>query len=145
MSKYIHMKLNWIISAAMMLWFNAAYAQVGRHELPRDTTAIGGQEQEIKMNRMEAKPLLLENLSALRDSVQTALEYVQASPGDQNEARAKQAREDLKRSKSQLEKTINDVQSKRWNENMSERAYETLNQVRREFKRLQKEGVVQGG
>ena len=122
------------------------HAQPGRHTLPHDTMAIGGEQQEVKMNRMESKQALRESIASLRDSIDNKISFVtRAAEGKsagtetrQNTGIAK-TKSELNRYKKQLTTILEDLNDKRWTEAMSERAYETLNDVRRQFRRIEEE------
>ena len=94
-------------------------------------------------NAQWSKENMSRELITLRDSVNMTLAAMNKdseSAASDSTQRYQKASHDLTRYKVQLDKTIDEiVKSKSWNSDITNRAYRTLSDVRREFKRI-KEG-----
>jgi hypothetical protein len=92
------------------------FAQVGRFEEPVDTIAIGGETQEHKSTQMESQDQLREQLSAVRDSLDTM------RPRGLADERKKQ-----------LDEIIRGLKKTERSPELMKRGYALLNEVRREL------------
>jgi len=88
-----------LLLAVLMCLGASARAQEGRHELPLDTVPIGGDEQKMKEEKMEAHDQLTTDLVNLRDSISAKLSSASS------QANAMQ-NETLRKKKSELDELI---------------------------------------
>ena len=88
---------------------NSCYAQQGRHELPSDTVPIGGREQKVKEQTMEAHDQLTADLTSVRDSIKLKLVSYSASEMKSVEGKTLQStKRELDRMIARLKRTDRD-------------------------------------
>lgn len=130
------------------LWFlllittQLTFAQVGRHELPSDTTPIGGEEQREKMNQMNAQEALENELTQLRDSIAIHVAEVNETKTnltDDGKTNAEQNAQVLTQLKEQLDEMIDTYEKSPQEETLTRRAYHTLHQTRKKFNLIRTE------
>ena len=117
-----------IIVILSFLTVTSTFAQQGRHELPLDTVPIGGKEQQVKEEKMEAHDQLASELTSLRDSIVTILK---AAPTGNI---TNQKRQSLEVKKTELDHLIKEFKKTERNSDLLEKGQAALDETRRAIK-----------
>lgn len=116
-----------IVSVLFLVVCNEAFAQQGRHELPLDTVPIGGEEQKIKEEKMEAHDQLTADLISVRDSISNRLDTFSS---DENGVASKS----LQTTKAELDRMIKALKRTDRNQYLTNQGQILLEESRRTLK-----------
>src|SRR5690606_33188777 len=115
------MKTNLFILFILVVHF--ATAQDGRSELAIDTLSIGGKEQDMKTTQLEGFSDLLEDLTAVRDSLSAV--DIKNTQATREESRNGQANH-IPTYVEQLDRLIRDMKKTEFDADLMKRGYDLL-------------------
>jgi hypothetical protein len=110
--------MKFILIVCLSFTLFSVSAQIGRHDAPADTTAIGGKVQQDMAGQMEAQDQLTNDLISVRDSVH--LISSDAITGSR---------------KMELDATIMGLKSSDQSPELMKKGYALLNEIRYELKK----------
>jgi hypothetical protein len=111
-----------------ILFVHFAAAQDGRSELAIDTLSIGGKEQDMKTTQLEGFSDLLEDLTAVRDSLSAVdINNTQATPAESRNGQANHIPTYIE----QMDGLIRDMKKTEFDADLMKRGYDLLDKVRR--------------